>query len=941
MMLDWLSGPELASATDVLIALGSVTLKASLLLLIAGAVTLALPRMSAAERHLVWKLAVVGALALPVVTSLVPGVSIALPFPRFPSAETRGVAPIGEAPRGFASPPATPAAGGATVVHAGPGEAGAIDLDASATVAVHGNEGSIFGSGPAISGGSMDAATFRASAAASLSRWLPIAAVALWGIGVLSVLGSLLLGTFRLALIERRALVLRSSPVQDAAARISRRIGLRRTPVLLLGGADAIPMTWGIRRPRVLLPAQAVGWDARRLEGVLVHELAHVRRRDSLAQLTAQLACAAYWFNPLVWIAADRMHREREHACDDLVVSWGRDASGYAHDLIDLSRACRTHLRMDAAALAMARPSHLKARLIALLDPHRSRRPLGRRQVVAALAVALPVLVMTAAASPERAGAVQAESGRAELGQAEPPQIALADPPPVVARAQEAPVLCGPADGEQTRGVHNTSNDRITIEQEYGRCRSTVRIEGVIDFTTDFARIARMGSGAAMTIEVDRGGVERRMEVRRGNGGEPVYTWRVDGETVPFDGQAQAWLDAALVDVFRSTSYRAGERARWMLSERGVDGVLSEVERLRSDHVRASYLGIVLEHGGLTAAEVGRVLALAGSSIDSDHSLGQVLIAAASRYTLDGSAREDFLRAAASIQSDHTQGQVFERALAWSDVSGEQLAALLQAAAVGIDSDHTMGQLLQGLATRYPLEPALRAPFLAAVATIQSDHTKGQVYERVLRQTGLTGAELAEVLAGSTTIDSDHTLGQVLEHAARHDLSEPALRAAYLEAARSIQSDHTRSQVFEAALELEGLSGEDLAAILSGAATIGSDSNLAGLLEALAEGGLASVALQRAYLDAAANIESDHFLRRALEAFIAVDGVGAAEQVHLLRIAREIASDAALAGVLLDFLGRYPVEGEVHSEFLQTLESVSSEHYHGRVSSALLRPGGR
>lgn len=825
MMLNWLSGPGLASATDVLIALGSVTLKASLLLLIAGAVTLALPRLSAAERHLVWTLGVVGALALPIVTYVVPGVSVALPFP---GVRTSPGAAVSEAPVSHAS-----------------------REGASSAAAARAAEGSTSSSGPATVAGPDQAAPFRSSARPSVTRWLPVAALVLWGSGALSVLGSLLLGTLRLVSIERRALVLRGGPVHGAAARIARRIGLRRTPVLLLGGADAIPMTWGLRRPRVLLPTQATGWDVQRLEGVLVHELAHVRRRDWPAQVAAQLACAAYWFNPLVWIAADRMHREREHACDDLVVSWGRDASGYAHDLVDLSRACRTHVRRDAAALAMARPSHLKARLLALLDPRRSRRPLGHRQVAAGLAVAIPVLVVTGAASPERAGAVQE------------------GPAPV----QEVSVLCGPADGEQTRGLHNTSDDRVTIEQDYGRCRSTVRIEGVIDFTPDFTRIAGLGSGAEMTIEVERPGGERRMEVRRGDGGEPVYTWRVDGEAAAFDAQAQAWLDAALVDVFRSTGYLARERARWMLTERGADGVLSEVERLRSDFGRATYLGILLAEGGLGAADVGRALALAGSSIDSDHSLGQVLTAAASRYTLDGPARDDFLRAAASIESDHTQGEVFEQALAWSDLSREQLTALLNAAAAGIDSDHTMGEILQGLAVRYPLQPSMRAPFLAAAATIQSDHTKGEVYGVVLRQTDLTGPELAEVLAASTDIDSDHTLGQVLEQAAERGLESPALQRAYLEAATSIDSDHTLGQ--------------------------------------------------------------------ALEAFIAADGIAAAEQVQLLRAARQIESDATLAGVLLAFLGRYPVEGEVRSELLRTLDGISSEHYHGRVSSALLRPGGR
>ena len=82
-------------------------------------------------------------------------------------------------------------------------------------------------------------------------------------------------------------------------------------------------MVWGFFRPTILLPADASNWQEERLRAVLLHELAHIQRNDWESQLIAQVMCAVYWFNPLVWFAARRMRVEAERACDDHVLNAG------------------------------------------------------------------------------------------------------------------------------------------------------------------------------------------------------------------------------------------------------------------------------------------------------------------------------------------------------------------------------------------------------------------------------------------------------------------------------------------------------------------------------------------------------------------------------------------------------------------------------------------
>lgn len=97
-------------------------------------------------------------------------------------------------------------------------------------------------------------------------------------------------------------------------------LGIKKRIKLLIHSHKTIPVVWGIVRHRLLLPEVAKQWSKEQLRSVLLHELAHIKRRDlSLSQLLAQTACALHWFNPLVWLAAWRLHVERERACDDLV----------------------------------------------------------------------------------------------------------------------------------------------------------------------------------------------------------------------------------------------------------------------------------------------------------------------------------------------------------------------------------------------------------------------------------------------------------------------------------------------------------------------------------------------------------------------------------------------------------------------------------------------
>jgi BlaR1 peptidase M56/carboxypeptidase family protein/TonB-like protein len=128
---------------------------------------------------------------------------------------------------------------------------------------------------------------------------------------------------------------------------------------------------------------------------VLAHELAHVKRGDWAVQIAAELLCAAYWFNPLVWVAARRLRLESEQACDDAVLKMGVEGSAYASELVDLARAFRRGHNFVPAA-AIARPSSLERRVRAMLNVKLNRDPITRTASLAAAVVLAAVTVLVA-----------------------------------------------------------------------------------------------------------------------------------------------------------------------------------------------------------------------------------------------------------------------------------------------------------------------------------------------------------------------------------------------------------------------------------------------------------------------------------------------------------------------------------------------------------------
>ena len=246
------------------------------------------------------------------------------------------------------------------------------------------------------------------------------------------------------------------------------------------------------------MPALCSGWSEERRRVVLAHELAHIGRGDWLVQILAELCCAMYWFNPIFWMARNRLNRESEHACDDIVLNLGVDGSDYAAHLLAVARASQMAGRRWSPTVSMARPSHLEQRFAALLDCTANRQTVSLARAISTIAVALLVVPPLAAMSIPETGTT------------------------IEVRTADLPAVREPPAGLQPT-LAATAIRQVRLAGGSGETTATTTLPEILEYTTpplysDEARARRAEGVITVEATIDATGRAHAMRVVRGLG---------------------------------------------------------------------------------------------------------------------------------------------------------------------------------------------------------------------------------------------------------------------------------------------------------------------------------------------------------------------------------------------------------------------------------------
>lgn len=796
--------------------------KASVLLAAAFIVTMLMRRASAASRHLVWLAAFAGVVALPVVSVVLPAMRVPLLRSRAPAApipEDHARAMALEAGRAQLASELEMLAAQAARAQA--------ELDM-----VHAAGGHAIAAAPAI--GVAHAADV-APVVAGSTPWT-MRVLLLWLFGFVMVAVAFAVGILRTHVLACAATPAEGDLLSEEAEILAAELGITRDVRVVTWQGPAMPMTWGALRPVVLLPEAARDWPTARRREVMMHELAHVSRGDWAARVLAAFVCALHWFNPLVWLGARRLRDEQELACDDVVLAGGAQPSAYAAHLLDVARSFRVPSVAAAhASVAMARPSQLSNRLLAMLDAGRRHTPASSTSrnlawalmLLLALPVAAAVPVPRAAQEPKggkftpegrktpvaaarvraAASADQAiAAGRAStIAAADTPLAALMRANPAAASMAAAFAQSSseqercperPGRGNTNRTSSHSDDDGdpkvTTLSYSSGGCLLEVRIVGNVRFRDDESDIDDLPRNGSVRVSEESGGVSRFFETRWRDG-RIQRRFRLNDDDVPESDALREWLARAIQTTMARTGYNIVPRTLRAYRAGGLDSALRLTTNLSSDYSKRMALMALIDSVRVPPAEAARV-ARVSETMSSDYERAELLIAVAGRLRLDGPVQEAMVASSSTMSSDYERRRVLTAALARGDLSNAAMQGLLRSAAQ-MSSDYEKVELLLTFLRARAFDESRRAALFTAANSLSSDYERRRLLSEIVTTIEAPGQVLGEVTASSAQMSSDYERAELLVQIMRKFGGNPAARSQVLRATEGMSSDHEKNRV--------------------------------------------------------------------------------------------------------------------------------------------------
>ncbi len=233
----------------------------------------------------------------------------------------------------------------------------------------------------------------------------------------------------------------------------------------------SVPTAVGLFRPAVVLPQWTLSeLSAADLNSVLVHELAHLRRRDDWSNLLQKLVRAVFFFHPAVWWIENRLSLEREMACDEHVLANTEDPRGYAECLVSLAEKGFLHRAVLLAQGAVHRVKECSARVRQILASGQPRR-VGASRIALVSAASGSVLLMATFAQAPNLIAFSSPVASAAIATAQPNTQGPAITPAAWHPTSQAPPLATPAVYVEHR-ARRLSNSASLPQPQASRCRS-------------------------------------------------------------------------------------------------------------------------------------------------------------------------------------------------------------------------------------------------------------------------------------------------------------------------------------------------------------------------------------------------------------------------------------------------------------------------------------
>ena len=773
-------------------------------------------------------------------------------------------------------------------------------------------------------------------------------------LGAMIMLVRLAWGSWRLRKIKRC-----SSPPDDDSRRtferLSGAVGLRRRVVLRYSSEVVMPMAAGFLKPMIIVPTglkeQITDGE---FEAIMLHELAHVSRRDDWSKLVQKILEAVFFFNPALRWIGHRLDFEREVACDGWVVSHTGQPKNYARCLTRLVQLSSTARGITLAPGAMMARKQIFRRFEMLLN---QRRLIGNRFHARRFVVAAGLMAVFACAC----GLVF-------------PSIAL--PQHALTYAEISASISNEIFGEDVPVGEAESTEESTFTENYSETRSVLQdsyatqteIHHSVENTAHDASTPR---SAISESRPDQDAVETREVASVPSGSEYVLAladvdenddWDVVDDAVDavtevfneFSDGTQIITDGKGITTFR---WSDGER-RLMVEMKG-EIEFSDDDRSISYISRRGYVDI--EEKTRTSKRELEIRPVRGGDFEYEYyvnrkeqkfddegetwladiliklirSMGVGAESRVERILADGGV-DAVLAEIDLIESSYVKREYYEALMDAADLSADEFSRILKQAASEMDSDYEKAELLIRIARQSRSDAGLLPAYVNAVKTLESNYETRRVLSAFTMDDDIEKSVIVDVLDIADAMSSDYEKAELLIEMARYSREDKELRDAYVAAVKKLDSDYETRRVLTALGTRRNIDAVVLADLLEIAGTMDSDYEKAELLIDLADFNGYDNDLATLYFDAATSIESDYEIKRVLSAFSYDDDVDDEILTKILKVAQRMESDYEIAEVLKDLV-EYAARSKAHQKaYLGAVMRMDSDYEKAGVIKELV-----
>ena len=424
-----------------------------------------------------------------------------------------------------------------------------------------------------------------------------------------------------------------------------------------------------------------------------------------------------------------------------------------------------------------------------------------------------------------------------------------------------------------------------------------VEYRGDIELTDDDKDIKSISPGGFLEISKTTFGNRREIIIRE-SGGQLVREYYEGRTKVPFDPNGKAWLGDILPDLVRSTGIAARSRVNRFYKKSGVNGVMDEIEIIRSDYVKQIYAKELYQLP-LTNAELASTIVELSREVSSDYYLAQIMTDNAGKFMKSENTSTAYMQASKNIGSDYYNAQVLTKALEDSKLSGSVLKSLLESAS-DMGSDYYMASVLKKAIDQQEMNSANLSLVVNATENMSSDSYRTTVLKEALNHPNLSPDSFASLMRSVGDMSSDYYISTVLKDLLdKHSGNlEKQFLNQIIQTTEDMSSDHYKSLIL-----MEVVTEFDL-----------SDSEFKAIGESVLR------------------MSSDYYVSIVLVKAANKENLSSNSMISIIKGSEQIGSDHYKTEVLKKIAPKVKSNDEpVKEAFKQAVKSIRSDHYYGQL----------